>query len=223
MGGPCCVDGRTLGTGKATDNFALVEDGFQIDGVTYFSAEHAYQALKPKSLAHRRKIAALVPKKGESAWDHGMRVWNAGQRQPERPGWHAHDGRVKRRIMYECNKAKLEQCQWMREELFGSGDGQLTHRGSGKYWDQWNPILLMLIREELRPGGDVAKIDELRSQMGLEATEEASGDGAAAACETLVDTENAGARNDVDGDAEENTDLLDGEAVVASPRGYEAA
>ena len=175
MGGLCCTDGKTVGTGKATDNFALVEEGFQIDDVTYYSSEHAYQALKMRTKADRHKLARLVPKPKESAWDYGMRCWNAGQRGQPRRDWEANGGTVKIQAMYACNKAKLEQCEWMREELCASV-GELKHRGSGAFWDRWNPILLTLIREELRPLGarDAGLISQLQRQMGLPVAEAAA-------------------------------------------------
>jgi len=64
------VDGKVIG--KSSDNFALVDGGFQIEGMTYYSAEHAYQALKMRGKIDRDKITNMVPKKGETAWDHGM-------------------------------------------------------------------------------------------------------------------------------------------------------
>ena len=100
MGGPCCINGQTIGTGKATDNFAILQAGFTISGVKYYSAEHAYQALKMSKREEHDKIAALVPKKNESSWEHGMRCWNAGQRGKPRESWHTDGGKLKIKIMY---------------------------------------------------------------------------------------------------------------------------
>jgi predicted NAD-dependent protein-ADP-ribosyltransferase YbiA (DUF1768 family) len=115
MGGPCCIDG----TCKATNNFAIVQAGFTIGGVTYYSAEHAYQALKMAKKEEHDKIAALTPKKNESAWDHGMRCWNAGQKGELKKSWHTDGSKLKIKIMYQVTKAKLEQCQEPRDELCG--------------------------------------------------------------------------------------------------------
>ena len=111
MGGPCQVDGKTIGTGSATDNFATLPQGFPLsteclaacfpdeEGFlaaseeVFYSSEHAYQWLKVKNLADRKKIAALAPKDNESDWDFGMRCWNAGQRAEQsgqvRKHWHS--------------------------------------------------------------------------------------------------------------------------------------
>lgn len=165
MGGPCCIDGKTIGTGKATDNFALIDGGFKMNGGTFYSAEHAYQAQKMRYREDREKIEKIVPRRNETAWDHGMRCWNAGQRGQARKGWHVDKGKLKIQVMYECNKAKLQQCGLMRDELCVS-EGVITHRGSGLFWDEWNPVLLTLIREELRQG-DKHVIQELRAKMQL--------------------------------------------------------
>lgn len=146
-----------------TDNFELAP--FVHEGVTYHSAEQFYQALKMSKEADRAKIARCAPKPGEKAWDHGMRAWQAGQLGTARKDWDA----VKVEAMYFANKVKLEQNPALLASLVesnGSPQGSITHRGSGKFWDDWNPTILMLLREELSPsGGDAAIIETLRAQM----------------------------------------------------------
>lgn len=154
-------DGKAIAPG--TDNFEIAS--FVFEGVTYYSAEQFYQALKMRKAADRTKIARCVPKPGEKAWDHGMRVWQAGQLGAARKDWEA----VKVEAMYFANRCKLEQNPALLASLLeSSGDpkGNITHMGSGKFWDQWNPTLLMLLREELSPsGGDPTRISMLHAQM----------------------------------------------------------
>jgi len=161
MGGPCMCNGKAVTPG--TDNFEIAP--FIFEGITYYSAEQFYQALKMRKDADRAKIARCVPKPGEKAWDHGMRAWQAGQLGAARKDWEA----VKVEAMYFANRVKLEQNPALLASLLesnGSPQGHITHMGSGKFWDQWNPILLMLLREELSPsGGDAARIAALRDQM----------------------------------------------------------
>jgi len=153
------ADGAAIG--PSTDNFAICT--FEIEGVRYHSAEHAYQALKMKSPKDKAKVAACEPKKGENSWDYGMRVWNLGQRLPKRKDWE----QTKVRVMHQANKAKLEQNPILAAELCNTV-GVITHRGSGDFWDKWNPILLMLIREELRgEAGDPTVLRDLQGKMGL--------------------------------------------------------
>jgi len=67
--------------------------------------------------------------------------------------------------MYQANLAKLQQCKEHGDELCDS-KGWITHMGSGKFWDKWNPILLALIREELRgPAGDAVLVAKLREKI----------------------------------------------------------
>lgn len=162
MGGPCMCNGKPIKAG--TDNFEIVP--FTLNGVQYWSAEQAYQALKMVNKADREKIAKAAPKKAERSWDHGMRVWQAGQLGKARLDWEA----VKVEAMYFANRCKLEQNPDVLALLLesnGAPAGEITHRGSGKFWDQWNPIILMLIREELRTDGraDQGRISALRAAM----------------------------------------------------------
>lgn len=146
-----------------TDNFEIAS--FVFEGVTYYSAEQFYQVLKMRKAADRAKIQRCVPKPGEKAWDYGMRAWQAGQLGAARKDWEA----VKVEAMYFANKLKLEQNSALLASLLasnGTPQGRLSHMGSGKFWDQWNPTLLMLLREELSPGGgDAERIAALHAQM----------------------------------------------------------
>lgn len=148
---------------KGTDNFEFAT--FVWNGVTYHSAEQFYQALKMKKAADQAKVVRCVPKSGEKSWDHGMRVWQAGQLGAAHQDWEA----IKVDAMYFANKVKLQQNPEILAPLLESNglpQGPITHKGSGKFWDTWNPILLMLLREELSPaGGDPQVIEELRGKI----------------------------------------------------------
>lgn len=156
MGGPCLSAGKTVKPG--TDNFELKP--FTMNDVQYWSSEHAYQALKMKNLADRTNIIKLVPRKGEKAWDHGMRVWQKGQQGKARSDWEA----VKIEAMYLANKCKIEHNPDCLEALLAT-TGPFTHSGSGAFWDYWNPVLLEVIREELRSDGDAARVASLWAEM----------------------------------------------------------
>ena len=156
MGGPCMCEGKGIKSG--TDNFELCH--FMMDGVDFHSAEQAYQFLKMKRKSDRTKIAARAPKTNESGWDYGMVVWNMGQRGEMVKNFEA----IKVDVMYRANKEKLEQNPAMAADLVASS-GLITHRGSGKFWDEWNPVLLMRIREELSPSPDESLLASLRARM----------------------------------------------------------
>merc|ERR1711970_746071 len=91
--------------------------------------------------------------------------WQAGQLGARRKGWEA----IKVEAMYFANKVKLQQNPELLASLLesnGSPQGNITHMGSGKFWDDWNPRILMLLREELSAsGGDAARIATLSAQM----------------------------------------------------------
>jgi hypothetical protein len=89
-----------------------------------------------------------------------MRVWQMGQRPPRRADWEA----VKVEAMYLANRAKLEQNPALLAPLLAS-DGPITHMGSGRFWDEWNPVLLELLREELGQRGGGERAVELRARF----------------------------------------------------------
>lgn len=160
MGGPCLCNGKAVTPG--TDNFEIAP--FELQGIKYYSAEQAYQAAKMRKDADRAKVARCVPKPGERAWDYGMRAWQAGQLGAARKDWEA----VKVEAMYVVNRRKLEQNPALLASLLesnGAPRGMVTHRGSGRFWDKWNPVILTLLREELSPAGDGATVEALRGEM----------------------------------------------------------
>jgi len=163
MGGPCTINGHSIG--PSTDNFAL--SSFTLNDVNFRSSEQAYQYLKMRNPSDRETIAKITPKSGETPWDYGMRCWNAGQRGQRVTDWET----KKVTVMYKVNHAKISQSKVLTAELLSSkglGDRLLKHRGSGKFWDVWNPVLLTLIREELEgEDGDVELVDKLRVSIGL--------------------------------------------------------
>lgn len=163
-------DGKPVESG--TDNFEL--SVFHADGVTFYSAEQAYQAWKMEDSKARDKIVARVPRPGEKAWDYGMAIWNMGQRGMPVPNWEAH----KVEAMYRANKMKLEQNPTLLATLLATRaqvPGKLTHRGSGKFWDKWNPLILTCIREELSSPREESLVLELHAMIEeYKATTEAS-------------------------------------------------
>eukprot|EP00948_MAST-09A_sp_MAST-9A-sp1_P002489 g2489.t1 len=160
MGGPCMCNGKAVKPG--TDNYEIFP--FKFEGDTFYSSEHCYQAMKMKSSSDRKKIVKCVPRKDENAWDYGMRVWQKGQLLPKRKDWE----KIKVDCMYKANRLKLEQNSVALTALIesnGTPKGPITHRGSGAFWDYWNPVLLMRIREELRPDGDPKVIQKFKELM----------------------------------------------------------
>lgn len=137
MGGPCDVDGQER---QELDNFYHCR--VELDGMTFPSSEHAYQASKfPDDPAMREAIRAASG---------GMESWQQGQTRSDRmrSDWEE----VKVQKMYEANLYKYSHNELLRDLLVGS-QGPIAARG-GLFWKTWNEILLERIREELRPAAE---------------------------------------------------------------------
>ncbi len=153
MGGPCFVVDES-GSNKVgpacTDNFQIRR--IVVDGVEYFSCEHAYQALKFVPGSQQEAIRSLRPKGSEKIF--GMRCWSEGQRGTVRDDWEA----VKLDVMVAVNEAKYMQHQDLQQELLGTGQAQIvggpstswTVHGVSHNWSRWNGLIQMRIREQLR-------------------------------------------------------------------------
>ena len=113
MGGRCFLvtknpDGsysKTIGP-ECTDNFQIVENGFEFNGRLWHSVEQAFQALKfPNESIARGEIFATGPKEHESDEDYGLRVWQLGQYREDstmRQDWQE----IKVKVMLLLNIAK---------------------------------------------------------------------------------------------------------------------
>eukprot|EP00935_MAST-01C_sp_MAST-1C-sp1_P000730 g730.t1 len=150
MGGPCLCDGREW---DEMDNFLVAP--FVIDGVEYASCEQYFQAQKFYDDAYRRVIMAETD---------GDQLWSLGQsrQHPIREDWEE----LKVEVMYKANKEKFLQNEQLRAVLVATqGD---IRAGGFPFWAKWNAIILMLVREELKPASakrDFALAGELREEM----------------------------------------------------------
>lgn len=88
-----------------------------IDGITYRTVEHAYQAHKTLDITERRRIAA-IPTPGAAK--------RAGQRVALRGNWE----RVKLSVMLECLRLKFADPE-LEDALLSSGDRELIE---GNTW-----------------------------------------------------------------------------------------
>jgi len=135
MGGPGIIEGRVH---AETDNFQAVE--FEIDGVTYFSAENYFQCAKCSDPSQREKVRNSGT---------GMDVWQAGSQVRLRKDWEV----VKVREMYTGNKAKFQQNPNLAKNLVSS-QGKVHFSASSSFWCHWNGLIMELLREELKPASD---------------------------------------------------------------------
>lgn len=118
----------------------------EYDGVTYPSAEHAYQAAKTKDIRERLRIKAL-DKPGQAK--------RAGRRVTLRGDWED----VKLDVMYEVLNAKFFHNASLAKALIETGDSLLVEGNSwgDTFWGVYlgsgqNHLgqLLMRVRAELR-------------------------------------------------------------------------
>jgi len=108
-------------------NFAE-HGGFTLDGTSWKSVEHYYQALKFPDPELRRLIrSADTPSKArKTASNRGL---------SPRPDWDA----VKDGVMLEALRAKFGQNRRLRELLLQTGEAALVHESSSDlYWGRTN-------------------------------------------------------------------------------------
>uniref|UniRef100_A0A7S0M1A4 NADAR domain-containing protein n=1 Tax=Cryptomonas curvata TaxID=233186 RepID=A0A7S0M1A4_9CRYP len=159
MGGPCFVvdeSGKKRIGPACTDNFQVRR--FVVDGVEYYSCEHAYQALKFIPGSRQDAVRCLRPYVGENDSAFGMRCWSEGQRGSVRDDWDA----IKVGVMFAVNEAKYMQHEDLQRELISTGQAKIVGGPStswtvdGKFhnWNCWNGLIQMRLREQLRLESD---------------------------------------------------------------------
>ena len=167
MGGRCFLitrnpDGsfsKTIGP-ECTDNFQIVENGFEFDGSRWHSVEHAFQALKfPVGSIARNEIFATNPKEHESDEDYGLRVWQLGQYREDstmRQDWQ--ENKVK--VMLLLNIAKYASNKDFQDQLLQTRGQGIEALPSTSNWTYWNSKIQLSIRELLIEGKDLAVVLE---------------------------------------------------------------
>lgn len=144
------------GPNRFLSNFAAVN--VVLDGITYPSVEHAYQAAKTKNLNHRAKVA--IADRASRAKFLGSKKGMAVCGVTLRDDWN----QVKYSVMLDLNRQKYSQPEY-RDKLLATGTQKLIE---GNYWhdNYWGDcvcnkcsnvagknqlgLILMTIREEIR-------------------------------------------------------------------------
>jgi ribA/ribD-fused uncharacterized protein len=123
------------------------EHGFSLDGVSWPSVEHYYQAQKYAGTEAAERIRQA---------DSPLKARKAGQDRSlvPRPDWDA----VKEEVMRRAVRAKFEQNRRLREQLLATGEEELIHEsGSDRFWGRSKEgagenrlgAILMEVREAL--------------------------------------------------------------------------
>ena len=165
MGGRCFLvsknpDGsfsKTIGP-ECTDNFQIVENGFEFNGRLWHSVEQAFQALKfPSESIARNEIFATSPKGHESDEDYGLRVWQLGQYRedsPMREDWQ--ENKVK--VMLLLNIAKYASDKDFQNQLLETMGQGIEAQPSTSNWTYWNSKIQLFIRELLTESKDLVDV-----------------------------------------------------------------
>tara|TARA_B100000927_G_scaffold248946_1_gene212752 strand:- start:676 stop:1227 length:552 start_codon:yes stop_codon:yes gene_type:complete len=167
MGGRCFLvtknpDGsfsKTIGP-ECTDNFQIVENGFEFNESRWHSVEQAFQALKfPSQSIARNEIFASSPKEHESDEDYGLRVWQLGQYREDstmREDWQ--ENKVK--VMLLLNIAKYASDKDFQNQLLETIGQGIEAQPSTSNWTYWNSKIQLFIRKLLIENKDLAVIGE---------------------------------------------------------------
>jgi ribA/ribD-fused uncharacterized protein len=116
------------------------------EGVTFPTAEHAYQAAKSLDLKQRHRIA-LMPTPSEAK--------RAGRGLPLRPDWDA----IKLRVMEDCVRDKFTRHPDLRRKLLDTDDAELIEKNTwgDRFWgvcdgqgENHLGRILMRVRADLR-------------------------------------------------------------------------
>jgi len=119
------------------------DGAFELDGKTWATCEHYFQAAKfPKDADYQEKVRTSGTCMGP---DGCFALGRNGKMSMDVKEWDA----MKLEVMYRCNYAKFAQNPHLRRILC-----RIKHRiraqGNADEWATWNEILLERIREELR-------------------------------------------------------------------------
>lgn len=152
---PKAVKG-TLSTSRPIDSFRgenkflsnMSDSTFEVDGITYPTVEHFYQAMKTTNADERAKIlAANTPAQAKSL----------GGKVKLRKDW----AKIQTDVMMKALRAKFEQNPELKKKLIDTGDAKLIEGNNwgDKFWGQVNGVgqnwlgrYLMEIRKDLMKG-----------------------------------------------------------------------
>ena len=167
MGGRCFLitknpDGsvsKTIGP-ECTDNFQIVENGFEFNGSRWHSVEQGFQALKfSNGSIARSEIITTGPNEGESNEDYGLRVWQLGQYREDslmREDWQ--ENKVK--VMLLLNIAKYASEKDFQNQLLHTKGQDIEALPSTSNWTYWNSKIQLFIRELLTESKDLVDVLE---------------------------------------------------------------
>lgn len=108
---PACIE-QFRGQWYFLSNFAITN--IEIDGITYLSAENAFQAMKTTDQKLRKAMSQMLPSEAKKA----------GRKLNLRPDW----DNIKLQVMADIVYKKFDQNPAMRNALLSTGDAHLQER-----------------------------------------------------------------------------------------------
>ena len=148
-----------------TDNFQIAKTKFRLEGLDWYSCEQAFQSLKfPLGSKPQIQIHGANPKRFESNYDYGHRVWIMGQTGSVtlQENWSIEG----KKVMLLVNISKYIANPSYQDDLLSTKGYELFGQPSStEAWTRLNPKIQMYIRDNLEPNIDLNEVLEQISRM----------------------------------------------------------
>lgn len=148
-----------------TDNFLIMKEKFNYEGLDWFSVEQAFQSLKfPKDSRTRKEIHSAGPRSNENSTSYGNRVWSLGQGSILRKDWELE----KVKVMLLLNIAKYAANKDFQQDLATTQNSRIIARRSTWKWTYWNAAIQTYVRQLIHDGKNldhcIKEISEIHSK-----------------------------------------------------------
>jgi predicted NAD-dependent protein-ADP-ribosyltransferase YbiA (DUF1768 family) len=148
-----------------TDNFLIIKEKFNYEGLDWFSVEQAFQSLKfLKDSRTRTEIHSAGPRPRENSISYGERVWLLGQGSIRREDWELE----KIKVMLLLNIAKYAANKSFQHDLVATQNYRIIAKGSTWKWTYWTAAIQTYVRQLIHDGKNLVhclkEISEVHSK-----------------------------------------------------------
>ena len=148
-----------------TDNFLIIKEKFNYEGLDWFSVEQAFQSLKfLKDSRTRTEIHSAGPRPRENSISYGERVWLLGQGSIRREDWELE----KIKVMLLLNIAKYAANKSFQHDLVATQNYRIIAKESTWKWTYWNAAIQTYVRQLIHDGKNLVhclkEISEVHSK-----------------------------------------------------------
>ena len=176
MGGTCYVIRRRnnglydkFNGPDCTDNFLIIKEKFNHEGLDWFSVEQAFQSLKfPKDSRTQTEIHSAEPRPSESSSSYGNRVWSLGQGSIRREDWEIE----KIKVMLLLNIAKYAANKIFQQDLATTKNYRIIAKRSTWKWTYWNAAIQTYVRQLIHDGKNLDHCHKEISEIDASEVEE---------------------------------------------------